>query len=319
LQSGGFYGKLLMIHRRCGSCGRSPAEKSGAAKRIKTHFAAPSGKTRRALPAFSDTICSFYMEGPPQNAEFRRKSAGSGGCRTEVPIMARILIADDEKMLRTGLREYAEFEGHTVAEARNGPEAVRLCRAQDFDLLILDVMMPGLDGFEVCREVRRFKDIPVLMLSARGEEYDKLEGFRAGIDDYVVKPFSPKEVMARVKVIVERHRAQTEKPQMLPPVRFGGLLVDMPAGRVLIDGVKTELTPKEAELLFYLVRNRGVPKTREEILRDVWGMEPLGEDRTVDTHVKMLRGSLKLYKDCIVTVRGVGYKFEPPAAEESGA
>lgn len=233
--------------------------------------------------------------------------------------MARILIADDEKMLRTGLREYAEFEGHTVAEARDGPEAVRLCRAQDFDLLILDVMMPGLDGFEVCREVRRFKDIPVLMLSARGEEYDKLEGFRAGIDDYVVKPFSPKEVMARVKVIVERHRAQTEKPQMLPPVRFGGLLVDMPAGRVLIDGVKTELTPKEAELLFYLVRNRGVPKTREEILRDVWGMEPLGEDRTVDTHVKMLRGSLKLYKDCIVTVRGVGYKFEPPAAEESGA
>lgn len=223
--------------------------------------------------------------------------------------MAHILIVDDERKIREGLREYAEFDGHTVVEAGDGMEAVNICKDQDFDLIVMDVMMPKLDGFSACKEIRKTKDIPVLMLSARGEEYDKLFGFEVGIDDYVVKPFSPKEVLARVNVIVTRHQnrqAATENEKIV----IGGIEIDLAGRSVLIDGGKVDLTPKEMELLFYLVKNRNIALTREKILNDVWGYDFYGDDRTVDTHIKMLRSSLGNYKDYIVTLRGVGYKFE---------
>ena len=225
--------------------------------------------------------------------------------------MARILIVDDEPVLRQGLREYAEFEGHTVTEAGNGMEAVQVCRAQDFDAIVMDVMMPRLDGFSACKEIHKFKDIPVLMLSARGEEYDKLFGFEVGVDDYVVKPFSPKEVMARLHVIITRN-AQKGAAPAAERMTMGGLVIDFAGRTVEVDGRRVDLTPKETDLLFCLVRNSGIALSREKILSDVWGYDFFGDDRTVDTHVKMLRGSLGPYKDCIVTLRGVGYKFEAP-------
>lgn len=222
--------------------------------------------------------------------------------------MARILVVDDECKIREGLREYAEFEGHTVVEAGDGMEALQICKEQDFDLIILDVMMPRLDGFSTCKEIRRIKDIPVLMLSARGEEYDKLFGFEVGIDDYVVKPFSPKEVMARVNVIVSRH--QSIKNDSPVCEKFGGLEIDQTGRNVFVDQSRVELTPKEMDLLFYLINNRNIALTREKILNEVWGYDFYGDDRTVDTHIKMLRSSLGKYKDAIVTLRGIGYKFE---------
>ena len=224
--------------------------------------------------------------------------------------MAHILVVDDEQKIREGLREYAEFENHTVTEAADGMEAVRLCRDQDFDVIIMDVMMPKLDGFSACKEIRKSKSIPVLMLSARGEEYDKLFGFEVGIDDYVVKPFSPKEVMARVNVIVSRNKAPKPEVTAAERLKFGGLEIDFSGRNVLVDQKKTELTPKETDLLFYLVRNKNIALTREKLLSEVWGYDYYGDDRTVDTHIKMLRANLGPYKDYIVTLRGIGYKFE---------
>jgi len=228
--------------------------------------------------------------------------------------LAHILIVDDEQMIRKGLREYAEFVGHTVVEACDGMMAVNFCREQDFDIIIMDVMMPKLDGFSACKEIRKTKDIPVLMLSARGEEYDKLFGFTVGIDDYVVKPFSAKEVMARVDVIVSRNKGRLR--QTSEKSVFGGIEIDFAGRSVLVDGIKVELTLKEMDLLFYLVRNRNIALTREKILSEVWGYDFYGDDRTVDTHIKTLRSSLGPYKDYIVTLRGVGYKFEAPAQKE---
>lgn len=224
--------------------------------------------------------------------------------------VARILIVDDEKNIRAGLREYAEFEGHSVTEANDGMEAVTLCRQQDFDVIIMDIMMPKLDGFSACKEIRKIKDIPVLMLSARGEEYDKLFGFEVGVDDYVVKPFSPKEVMARVHVIVNRNRTNAAAENAQQTFQFEGLIVDIAGRNVTVDGVKAELTPKETDLLFYLVQNRNIALSRAQLLQFVWGYDFYGDDRTVDTHIKMLRSSLGKYKDAIVTLRGIGYKFE---------
>ena len=221
--------------------------------------------------------------------------------------MLKILIVDDEEMIRSVLREYVEFEGNEAYEAENGMEAVKLCRDNHYDLILMDVMMPHLDGFSAVKEIKKTKDVPVIMLSARGEEYDKLFAFEIGVDDYVTKPFSPKEVMARINAVTKRH---TQKPVGNEIQKFEGLEIDMAGRNVYVDGVKAELTPKEYELLFYLVRNKGIALTREKLLYDVWGFDFYGDDRTVDTHIKMLRSNLKEYRKFIVTLRGLGYKFE---------
>ncbi len=223
--------------------------------------------------------------------------------------MAKILIVDDEENIRTGLREYAEFEGHTVVEAVDGMDAVNKCKTGDFDLIIMDVMMPRLDGFSACKEIKKIKDIPVLMLSARGEEYDKLFGFEMGIDDYVVKPFSPKEVMARVNVIISRHENSGKETEN-KHITIKGIDIDTSARKVYIDGKRIELTPKEYDLLVFMIRNKNIALSRNQLLSEVWGYEFFGDDRTVDTHIKMLRNSIGPYRDLISTVRGVGYIFE---------
>ena len=225
--------------------------------------------------------------------------------------MAHILIVDDEVNIRKVVREYAEFEGYEVTEAENGMEAVKLCQENDYDLIIMDVMMPRLDGYSACKEIRKTKTIPVIMLSARGEEYDKLFGFEIGVDDYVVKPFSPKELMARVKVVIKRN-AQTAEVQLQDKYEFEGLQVDISGREVYVNGEKASMTPKEYDLLFYLVKNKNIALTRDKLLEKVWGYDFPGDDRTVDTHIKMLRNSLGEYRKFIVTLRGMGYKFEAP-------
>lgn len=224
--------------------------------------------------------------------------------------MHRILVVDDEMRIREIIREYAELEGNRVMEAGNGLEALNICKTQDFDIIVMDVMMPKLDGFSACKEIKKLKDVPVLMLSARGEEYDKLFGFEIGIDDYVVKPFSPKELMARINVIINRNLSKETAKASGEKLEFAGLKVDMAGRDVYVDGKRAELTPKEYELLFYLVKNQNLALSREKLLTDVWGYDYTGDDRTVDTHIKMLRNSLGPYRDYIVTLRGVGYKFQ---------
>lgn len=224
--------------------------------------------------------------------------------------MEHILVVDDEVNIRKVVREYAEFEGYEVTEAENGMEAVNLCHENDYDLIIMDVMMPRLDGYSACKEIHKTKKIPVIMLSARSEEYDKLFGFEIGVDDYVVKPFSPKELMARVKVVLKRHVAP-ETPAYQDKYVFEGLEVDISGREVYIDGKKISMTPKEYDLLFYLVKNKNIALTRNKLLEEVWGYDFFGDDRTVDTHIKMLRSSLgEHYRNYIVTLRGLGYKFE---------
>lgn len=223
----------------------------------------------------------------------------------------KILVVDDEANIRNVIKEYAEFEGYEVEEAIDGMEAVSKCKDEDFDIVIMDVMMPRLDGFSAIKEIRKTKNIPVLMLSARGEEYDKLFGFEIGIDDYVVKPFSPKEVMARIAAITSRAKKVSDvKETAEEKYVYEGLEIDMLGRVVTVDGKKKELTPKEYDLLVYLVKNKNIALSREKILNEVWGYDFFGEDRTVDTHVKMLRNSIGKYRDKITTVRGMGYKFE---------
>ena len=226
--------------------------------------------------------------------------------------MYRILVVDDEENIREVIKEYAEFEGHQVSEACDGMQAIEMVKNNDYDIIIMDVMMPRLDGYSACKEIRKIKQIPVLMLSARGEEYDKLFGFEIGIDDYVVKPFSPKEVMARVNAIVKRNQGAKQAPAAPAPetVKFGGLEINFTSLDVYIDGVKANLTPKEYDLLFYLVRNKNIALTRNKLLEEVWGYDFFGDDRTIDTHIKMLRNNLGPYRNYIVTLRGMGYKFE---------
>ena len=224
--------------------------------------------------------------------------------------MYRLLIVDYEANIRNVVREYAEFEEYEVTEAQNGMEAVSLCREQDFDLIIMDVMMPRLDGFSACKEIRKKKHIPVIMLSARGEEYDKLFGFEIGIDDYVVKPFSPKELMARVRAVLNRHNTPAAAPETNQRIKYEGLEIDLAGREVYVDGQRASMTPKEYDLLFYLVKNKGLALTRDKLLEEVWGYDFFGDDRTVDTHIKMLRGSLGVYRKFIVTLRGMGYKFD---------
>ncbi len=223
--------------------------------------------------------------------------------------MKRLLIVDDEQKIRLMIKKYAEFEGYEVVEAGDGMSAVDICRKQDFDAIVMDIMMPELDGFSACREIFRHKRVPVLMLSARGEEYDKIHGFELGIDDYVVKPFSPKELMLRLNVLITRNRkGPSEKERDV--VICEGLTVDFTGRIVSIDGQPIELSPKEYDLLFFLVRNRRIALTRERLLSEVWGYDFFGDDRTLDTHIKLLRNSLGGYRKFIVTLRGVGYRFE---------
>ena len=227
--------------------------------------------------------------------------------------MAKLLICDDEAGLRTVIKRYAVFEGHEVEEAGNGIEAVELCRNQRFDIIIMDIMMPEMDGFTAVREIRKSSDTPVIMLSARGEEYDKIYGFEAGIDDYVVKPFSSKEIMLRIQAILRR----IAKPDSVSEKEGGhevfereGLLVDMTAYKVFVDGVLASMAPKEYDLLFFLIRNKNIALPREKILTKVWGFDYFGDDRTLDTHMKLLRKSLGNYARFITTLRGLGYRFE---------
>ena len=221
--------------------------------------------------------------------------------------MYHILVADDEARIRELITKYAVFEGHRVTEAKDGMEAVKLCRDNAFDLIIIDVMMPELDGFSACREIRKTSSVPILMLSARGEEYDRIHGFELGVDDYVVKPFSPKELMMRVDAIMKRtHKGETETERFV----YETLDINFTAHTVEIAGERVPLSPKECELLFYFVRNRNIALTREKLITEVWGYDFYGDDRTLDTHIKLLRKSLGEYSRLIVTVRGVGYRFE---------
>ena len=218
--------------------------------------------------------------------------------------MQKILIVDDEENIRKLIREYLEFEGFLCFEASNGEEAIKMCKENSYDLIVLDIMMPKIDGFTVAKEIRKKSNVPIIMLSARGEEYDKLYGFDVGIDDYVTKPFSPKELVARIKANLKRNTIMNEE------ISYLGLKIDTLGHNVYVDDKKINLTNKEYELLLYLIKNKNIVLTREQILNNVWNMDYLGEERTIDTHIKTLRNLLGPYKNLIVTVRGVGYKFE---------
>jgi two-component system response regulator ResD len=225
--------------------------------------------------------------------------------------MSRLLIVDDEERIRDIIKKYAQFEGFETVEAVDGLQAVEICRKESFDLIIMDVMMPELDGFSAVAEIRKTCASPVLMLSARGEEYDKIHGFELGVDDYVVKPFSPKELMMRVTAIMNRVHPQNAVPKR-NLANFEGLSIDFDARIVTVDGERAELSPKEYELLLYMVQNKNIALTREMLITNVWGYDFYGDDRTLDTHIKLLRRSLGPYSKFIVTLRGVGYRFETP-------
>ena len=222
--------------------------------------------------------------------------------------LTTLLIVDDESRIRTLIGKYAAFEGYQVEEAENGMQAVEMCRKKHYDLIIMDVMMPELDGFSAVREIRKTENVPVIMLSARGEEYDRIHGFELGIDDYVVKPFSPKELMMRVAAVLKRGGSAEKNADEV--VELGDLKVDFTARRVSVKGEEVDLSPKEYDLLFYMVRNRGIALTREKLISEVWGYDFFGDDRTLDTHIKLLRKQLGPCADRITTLRGVGYRFE---------
>ncbi|MBO7375693.1 MAG: response regulator transcription factor [Clostridia bacterium] len=226
--------------------------------------------------------------------------------------MYRILIADDETGIRQIVKKYGEFEGHTVIECSDGMEAVRIVRAGECDIVVMDIMMPELDGLSAVREIRKFSMIPIVMLSARGEEYDKINGFHIGIDDYIVKPFSPKELMLRIEAVMRRSMPRDTEQQKHETVELDGgkLTADNTARIVYIDGERVNMSPKEYDLFFYLLANRNIALTREKLISDVWGYDFFGDARTLDTHIKLLRKSLGRYSDYIVTLRGTGYRFE---------
>lgn len=244
--------------------------------------------------------------------------------------MDRLLVVDDEIKIRTVIREYAEYNNFLVDEAEDGLDAINKVKVNDYDIIVMDIMMPKLDGYSACKEIKKIKNIPVILLSARSEEYDKLFGFELGIDDYVVKPFSPKELMARVNAVITRHRAiadaalasanlnaagaapapETPTAPTHPVYEFKGLVVDTAGRTVEVDGNRVDLTPKEYDLLCYLIEHKNIALSREQLLGDIWGYDFYGDDRTIDTHIKNLRNHLGDYREYIVTLRGVGYKFE---------
>ncbi len=237
-------------------------------------------------------------------------------------MMYHILVVDDEIRIRTIIKKYAEFEGHTVSEAANGMDAVLMCRSHQYDLIIMDIMMPELDGFSACREIRKVTQTPIIMLSARGEEYDRINGFEVGIDDYVMKPFSPKELMLRIGAIMKRvnkaHKGSTDTPRKNEVIELdgGALKADITARLVYIDGVRVEMSPKEYDLFFYMLTNRNMALSREKMICEVWGYDFYGDARTLDTHIKLLRRSLGRYSRYIATLRGVGYRFEETPSED---
>lgn len=222
--------------------------------------------------------------------------------------MSKILVVDDEFRIREIIKKYANFEGHKVTEAVDGMSAIEICNKETFDIIIMDVMMPELDGFSACKEIRKLCNTPIIMLSARGEEYDKIHGFELGIDDYVVKPFSPKELMMRVNAVLKRSNGADTPSQDV--FKYENLVVDFTARIVTVNGERIDMTPKEYELFFYMVKNKGIALTREKLISEVWGYDFFGDDRTLDTHIKLLRKSLGEYSKCIVTLRGVGYRFD---------
>lgn len=226
--------------------------------------------------------------------------------------MAKILIVDDEPRIRALIREHLQYAGFPCEEAADGGAALAQLASGGFDLVILDIMMPFMDGMTCLHEMRSRKmTVPVIMLTARGEEYDKLAGLEGGADDYVVKPFSPRELVARVKAVLNRTMPRADQePDVMT---FGELTIDVASHSVKVDGKEVSLTPKEFDLLVFLASNRGLALSREKILQKVWNYDYFGEDRTVDTHVKMLRSHLGPCRDYITTVWGIGYKFDPDA------
>jgi DNA-binding response OmpR family regulator len=224
--------------------------------------------------------------------------------------MAKILICDDEPGLRAVIKRYAQFDGHETAEAGNGMEAVEACKRERFDIIIMDIMMPELDGFSAVKEIRKTSDVPIIMLSARGEEYDKVLGFEYGVDDYVVKPFSSKEIMLRIAAILRRKAPTAPGNDKHEIFTKDGFSADMTAYKILIDGNEVEFAPKLYDLLFFLIRNKNVAVSREKILTEVWGYKNLNDVRTLDTHMKLLRKSMGQYASLITTLRGHGYRFE---------
>jgi DNA-binding response OmpR family regulator len=223
--------------------------------------------------------------------------------------MPDILIVDDEEMIRRLIRKYAEFYGYDVWEAVDGMEAVSLCKRQKFDIVIMDIMMPELDGFSASKMIRSESDVPIIMLSARGEEYDKVRGFEIGVDDYVVKPFSPKELMLRVAAVLKRCK-KSDDGVGNEIVKIDGITADVSARAVYVDGARVEMSPKEYDLFFYMLKNKNIALSREKLITEVWGFDYYGDDRTLDTHIKLLRKSLGKYATHIVTLRSVGYRFD---------
>lgn len=215
-----------------------------------------------------------------------------------------ILVVDDEKLIRNVIKDYLENENMTVYEAEDGIEALKVFKEEKIDLVVLDIMMPKMDGFETLKELKKISDVPVIMLTAMKEEIDKLHSFDMGVDDYVTKPFSPKELTARVKAVLKRNGKIKET------YNYKTLEVDYKGRKVTIDEKEIELTPKEYEILIYFIDNKGIALSREQLLNVIWGYDFYGDDRTVDTHIKMLRHSLGIYRDLIKTVRAVGYKYE---------
>ena len=216
----------------------------------------------------------------------------------------KILVVDDESLIRTVIKEYCTNNNYEIYEASSGKEALELLLNNKYDLMILDIMMPEMDGFTMLKELPKERQIPTIVLSARGEEYDKLAGFDLGIDDYVTKPFSPKELMARIKAVLTRSGKSNQKVYT-----YKGIEVNYSAHTLKIDGKRKDVTPKEFEILTYLIKNKGIAVSREQLLSAIWGYDFFGEDRTVDTHIKMLRNNLGKYRNHIITIRSIGYKY----------
>lgn len=214
----------------------------------------------------------------------------------------RILVCDDELLIRELIKDYCVNEGYECDLAEDGSDAIELCKSHDYDLIIMDIMMPNIDGLTAVQEIKEFKDIPTIMLSARKEEEDKLHGFDLGIEDYVTKPFSPKELMARIKVIMKRYNK-------LDTISVGNITINNSTHEVIIDGNVIDVTSTQFELLKLFIENKGMALSRDKIIECIWGYDYDADDRTIDAHIKLLRSKLGKYRDSIKTIRKVGYKF----------